>query len=381
MRIGIDATNIGGGGGITHLVGILKAFDFQYFGNKISKLVVFSSNRILDMIPDSVYIEKISFTELNGSVVNRLIFQITKYDFEIENRCDILLSLTGDYIGKFRPVVGMSRNMLLYEREIWKEIKDFKEVLRFWLIYRKQKKCFTNSTGIIFISNYARQEVTRQLELKEKEISVIHHGISPKFIQQKRKSKSIEAYSFDKPFVFLYVSPIHVYKHQWNVVAAIARIRLKGFPVKLVLAGSVSLEFAGKKLKKSIAIHDSKNEFINYLGHVEHELLRECYTQADGLIFASTCENMPNTLIESMASGRAIACSDKQPMPEFLRENGFYFNSKNVDSIEVALITLISNPEVCDAMIERNLQEVTQFSWMKTSRETFEFILKTAQSN
>lgn len=381
MRIGIDATNIGGGGGITHLVGILKAYDFHYFGNKISKIVVFSSNRILDMIPDSEYIEKLSFPELNGNIVNRFIFQITKYDFEIENRCDILLSLTGDYIGKFRPMIGMSRNMLLYEREIWKEIKDFKEVLRFWLIFRKQKKCFTNSKGIIFISNYARKEVTRQFDLKRKEISIIHHGISTKFIQQKRKPKSINAYSTENPYVFLYVSPVHVYKHQWNVVAAVASMRSKGLPVRLVLAGSVILELAGKRLKEAIVKYDPKNEFINYLGHVQHDVLNECYSQADGLIFASTCENMPNTLIESMASGRAIACSDKQPMPEFLGENGFYFNSKKIDSIEEALTKMISNPEVCDVMIERNLQEVAQFSWEKTSRETFEFILKNDQSN
>lgn len=379
MRIGIDATNVGGGGGITHLVGILSAFDYNYFENKISKIIVFSSKKVLDMIPDSEIIDKVTFLELNGSLLNRISFQFRKYDRELDQRCDILLSITGDYIGKFSPVIGMSRNMLLYEREIWKEIKDFKEILRFWLIFRKQKKCFRNANGVIFISNYAQQEVSKQISLKDKKISIIHHGISPKFIQEKRNSMPILTYSIENPFVFLYVSPIHVYKHQWNVVAAISNLRKKGIPVKLVLAGSVSLKLAGKRLEESLKRHDPSHEFVDYIGHVQHDKLHEYYKQADGIIFASTCENMPNTLIESMASGRAIACSDKQPMPEFLGDNGFYFNSKDVSSIEKALEKLISNPEICDSMIEKNLDEVKKFSWKKTSFETFEFLLNNNQ--
>ena len=53
---------------------------------------------------------------------------------------------------------------------------------------------------------------------------------------------------------------------------------------------------------------------------------------------------MPNILIESMASGLPIVCSDKQPMPEFLGKNGFYFNAKSVDSIVDAIERMLLNP-------------------------------------
>ena len=61
--------------------------------------------------------------------------------------------------------------------------------------------------------------------------------------------------------------------------------------------------------------------------------MSEKYSEHDGIIFASTCENMPNILIESMGCGKPIACSKKLPMPQFLKEGGFYFDALSLNSI------------------------------------------------
>ena len=66
----------------------------------------------------------------------RVFFQFSQFDNEIKKRCDILFSITGDYISGFDLVVGMSRNMLLYVRDIWKEIKQSKEIIGFWIILK-----------------------------------------------------------------------------------------------------------------------------------------------------------------------------------------------------------------------------------------------------
>jgi len=78
-----------------------------------------------------------------------------------------------------------------------------------------------------------------------------------------------------------------------------------------------------------------------------------------------------------MASGLPIACSDKQPMPEFLKENGFYFNSYDVQSIANALEELILSPEKQQKYAALNLKEVEKYCWKKTSKETFQFIVDT----
>lgn len=373
MRIGIDATNIGGGGGITHLKEILINLDLT-INRSIDKIIVFSSQKVLAQLPDYLIIEKLTFPLLNKGLFHRVQFQVFYFENEIRERCDILFSITGDNIGNFKPIVGMSQNMLLYEWDIWKEIKQPKEIIRFWLNYQKQKRSFNNSSGIIFISNYAKEFVSNQLNLKSKKIEVIHHGVSNRFMSEVKIQKPISDYSFSNPFKFIYVSTVHTYKNQWNVVEAIGLLRKKGYPIELNLVGGVIFEPAGKKLDNAIQKIDPNNVFIHYHGHVNYEEIDQFYKNADGIIFASTCENMPNILIESMASGIPIACSDKQPMPEFLKKNGFYFDAHQIDSIAKSLIEFLDSPLQREINAMNALKEVSKYSWEDTSKKTFEFI-------
>lgn len=377
IRIGIDATNIGGGGGITHLKEILKAYDADFFKTKISKIIVFGSLKTLDELPDLEVLKKISYKQLNGGISKRIIFQIKDFDSKIgELDIDILLSLTGDYIGKFKPLVGMSRNMLLYDRKIWKEIKNIKEISRFWLNFKKQKKCFKNSIGIIFISKFAQSIISAKLSLKNKNVSVIHHGISPLFNGNKKKQKPISEYSFENPYKLLYVSTVHVYKHQWNVVKAIGTLRTKGYPITLDLVGNTIFKPSGDLLKKTIKEVDNRNEFINSVGSIPYDEITEFYNNTDGIIFASTCENMPNILLESMASACPIACSDRNPMPEFLKDNGFYFDSYNIESIIGAIENMLLDDIKREQTIKKNLIEIENYSWVKTSKLTFNNLIE-----
>lgn len=377
MIIAIDATNIGGGGGITHLRELLHQFLVtDNFKEENIRLIVFSSDKILKLLPDSPLIEKVSHPDLNKGIFRRAIFQFFKFDGELKKRNpDILFSITGDYTGSFRPIVGMSRDMLLYDRTVWKEINQFKEVFRFWLKFRRQERSFARSQGIIFISTYAKDLETKIFDFKVQNTTVINHGISPRFKAQVKPQKAISEYSEQYPFKILYVSTVHVYKHQWNVVKAVAQLRQKGLPVALDLVGGVIFKPAGDKLEAAINEADPRREFINYAGDQPYEMIDKYYRDADAIVFASTCENMPNILIESMASGAPIACSDKQPMPEFLKDNGVYFNSYDVNSIAQALETLIMDTDLRKKIAENNLAEAEKYSWKKTFDLTFRFLL------
>ncbi|RDY59830.1 glycosyltransferase [Flagellimonas nanhaiensis] len=370
--VGIDATNIGGGGGITHLKEVLNSFDQEFFKDKIASIVVFASKNTLNRLPELEVLQKKTFKNLNGNLLKRVFFQIRHFDTHIkESGVDVLFSVTGDYIGNFAPVVAMSRNMLLYERKIWKDINSIKEIVRFWLNYKKQRRCFKNASGVIFISNHAKTVICADLNLKEKNIVTIHHGLSLKFLKEPRAQKEISEYSFEKPFRMLYVSTVHVYKHQWNVVRAINVLRHKGLPVCLDLIGGVIFEPAGKRLKSTIQQVDPEGNFIQYHGHVDYDMIQNIYSMADGIVFASTCENMPNILLESMASGLPIACSSTLPMPEFLKNNGFYFDPHNVDSTVNAIECMLVNKSQREKMIKENIEEAKKYSWNKTSKDTF----------
>jgi|688.fasta_scaffold217713_1 glycosyltransferase involved in cell wall biosynthesis len=369
----IDATNIGIGGGVTHLLELLNHFDSrQYHMN----LVVCASEAVLKKLPEVSNVKKITHSLLNKSIIHRGIYQLYFFDKEISAcKADLLFSITGDYIGNFHKVVGMSRNMLLYDELALDQISSWKEKIRFRLNFIRQKRCFNKAKAIIFISEYSKDLITKRLSLSGKRVEVIYHGLANRFKRDEKPHVNDLGIDVKNPINFIYISTVHVYKHQWNVVEAVGRVRNElGLELTLTLVGDVIYEPSGRRMFRCIEELDAEGKFVQYLGNVQYEKIHELYKTSSAIIFASSCENMPNTLIEGMASGLPILCSNFPPMPEFLKEGGFYCNPYHVDSIVEGIKELLANPEKQAKTVMLNQHEMDKYDWAITSQKTFEFL-------
>jgi len=370
--IAIDATSIVNTGGFTHLYNLIESFNRNFHPN-IKKLIVFGSKTVLDKLSDHRFLNKKSHYFLNKGKFHRIFFQLYILDTLLKkNKVDILLSTTGDYLGNFRPYVAISQNMLLYEKDFWKDIDSLKEKFRLWINFHRQKKCFKSASGLIFLSKYAKKFIIKELRLENIPNKVIHHGVSPIFFNDNFKINHI-IQNNKNTLKLIYVSTVHVYKNQWNVIDAVWKLRQNGANVSLTLIGPIIYTPSGEKLFSKIREKDPEREFVNYIPEVPYEELPAYYSKHDAIIYASSCENMPNILIESMASGLPIICSNKQPMPEFLKKGGYYFNAKSADSIEQAIEELLDDTDV-HIKIKQNLCEVNKLKWENTSKKTFSFI-------
>ena len=90
-------------------------------------------------------------------------------------------------------------------------------------------------------------------------------------------------------------------------------------------------------------IKSSIGAFTYYHGHLSHSETLDWYNQADLFAYPSSCENLPIILLEAMAVGLPIACSDRGPMPEVLKDAGVYFNPENPSSIAASLKLLLQD--------------------------------------
>jgi len=122
---------------------------------------------------------------------------------------------------------------------------------------------------------------------------------------------------------------------------------------------------------------DPKGEFVQQIGFVPHKDLPSHLANTDLFIFASSCENMPNTLVEAMAVGLPIACSNRGPMPEILGEGGVYFNPEDPQSIANAVEEIIKPPSLRRPIATRAKQRSEEFSWARCASETWSFIAET----
>jgi glycosyltransferase involved in cell wall biosynthesis len=370
--LGIDASNIRAGGGITHLVEVLnaaqpEAYDFE-------KVLVWGGTKTLDRLPEKPWLQKVSDPLLDRALPFRLYWQRFKLaQLARLAGCDLLFVPGGSYGGGFRPFVTMSQNLLPFQ---WSEADRYGfswMLLKLLGLRWSQTRTFRRADGVIFLTEYARDAVTQITKPLNGLTTIVPHGVNADFDCPPRAQRKLAEYSTQKPIRILYVSIVTVYKHQWHVAEAIAGLRKKGLPVQLDLIGS-AYPPALNRLQRSIKQLDPAGEFIHYRGSVPYSELPQEYKNSDIFVFASSCENMPNILIEAMKAGLPIACSAKGPMLEVLSEGGVYFDPEKPLEIASAIEALLEDTDLRQQKACGAYQRVQLFTWEQCAQKTLDFI-------
>ncbi|MBI2311626.1 MAG: glycosyltransferase family 4 protein [Betaproteobacteria bacterium] len=376
FRLGIDASNIRAGGGLTHLCDMLSAARPR--GSGFERVVIWGGRASLERIPEREWLEKAPVAILDRSLPGRFFWQQFVLPMRLlEHRCDALFSPGGSL--PFHtpvPAVTMSQNLLPFEAEeaarfgvpslMWLKMKLLKAV---------QSRSFRRADGLIFLTRYARARVAAALGGRLQQQAVIAHGIESRFFAEARDELPPSAFSASRPFRFLYVSIVDVYKHQWQVARAIATLRKQGMPVTVEFVGPARPK-ALERLRRVMDEEDREARFIRYAGATPFHILHQVYRRGDAFVFASSCENLPNILLEAMAAQLPIACSGKGPMPEILGEAGIYFDPENADDIASALTTLYRDPDLRRRLGSAAFAAARSYSWARCADETFSFIAR-----
>lgn len=373
MILGIDASTVGSGGFQRHLIEILRHCDPTKHNFKIIK--IWGTNDILNKIPESVFMVKLTHPLLNGNLFSRYLWQLFFRDSSFKNEnINVLLDPIGLYNGKFKPYATMSRNMLIFDKHEQSRFGWSFLRLKFIFLFYTQCKTFKNAQAIIFISEYAKKYIQQFVNYHDKKIIIIHHGISLIFQKEPRVQFSIFNYDNQNPYKFLYVSSVFSYKHHLNVIEVINKLRKKGYPIIIELVGNIGQKDVGDQLRKKILMLDPENEYIFWHKNVGLENVLKFYHTSDAFIFASSCENMPNILIEAMASGLPILCSSNNPMPEFLEDSGLYFDPENQNELENSLKKMIEEYNLRTKLSAKTFTLSKKYNWTICSDKTFNLL-------
>ena len=371
--LAIDASNISSGGGLTHLVQLLSVA--IPINSNIKRVLIWTSKGTAERLPRREWLEIHTPAWCSASLVRRLIWQQFMLPAVLKSAaCDVLFSPGGTLPARC-PIttVGMSQNMLPFEpkrsalfgRWSWMRLKMY--LLRF-----SQAQSLCHAQGVIFLTKYARDTVMEVTGECATMTTVIPHGIESRFLIQPRLQRSFRTFS-KQAFQLLYVSIKMPYKHHLEVMEAVAKLRGQGFDLVLHMIGGNASRYGEAVRSKRLEL-DPDEEFIQDLGYVDFKSLHEFYWLADSFIFASSCENLPNILIEAMAAGLPIACAQRGPMPEVLGDAGVYFDPESPASIAQAIVRLANDPELRAKLAQRAWQRSQGYSWERCARETFDFI-------
>jgi glycosyltransferase involved in cell wall biosynthesis len=375
MQLGIDASNLRSGGSITHLTELLKIAQPEEHG--ISRIFVWGGRDTLSHLPKRTWLESIHEAMLDGPLPMRVLWQQTKLSRLAKKApCDLLFVPGGTYLGDFRPFVTMSRNLLPFAFSQVRQYGASAMLFKFLLLRFSQTRTIRSADGTIFLDDYARSQVIREVEKLNGPDVIIPHGVSGRFRAAPKEQKKLSAYSRGKPFKLLYVSTVDAYKHQWYVAEAVSKLVREGVPVTLELVGhahSPSLKRLQRVVKRLNA-----EEYVHYRGPIPWADLPMIYSRSDAFIFASSCENLPNILLEAMTAGLPIACSNRAPMPRILGAGGIYFDPNDPEDIAAVLHKLIVSPGERERYSSNAYERVRQYTWERCAYETFSFLKRFA---
>ena len=371
MILLIDAISRGSGGSKRHLTELLKFFSKNPF--HFDKIIIWAPSSLLNILPNHKKILKRTHFLLNYGWIGFLLWQLFLKNKSFNGEAHCIFSPFGNYTGKNHPYVTMSRNMLMFEKKERKRNNSVLTRLKYKFLYYTNKKSFENADGMVFLSNYARNVISSKIKLKNIDDIVINHGISNSFIKKPKVQKNINSYSDLNPYKILYVSHVFPYKHHLNVIYSIINLKKEGYNISLTLVGSNQFNTIGKKIK-SILKDDEISKYINWEEDISLDEVKKFYHNSDCFIFASSCENMPNSLIEAMSSGLPIICSNLGPMKEFLKDAGEYFNPLSETDLTKKLKKVIKDKNLRKVLAKKAHIYSSNYSWEKCAKQTFDFI-------
>jgi glycosyltransferase involved in cell wall biosynthesis len=172
-----------------------------------------------------------------------------------------------------------------------------------------------------------------------------------------------------RPPYLLHVGVIEPRKNLEGLVAAYRLLlnRQKRDCPQLVLCGQV--RWGHEHLLRLVKESDLRKHVV-LSGRVSDRELAIVYKACAGYVFPSFCEGFGLPLVEAMASGVPIACSNRSSLPEVAGDAAVYFNPESVEEMAAALEQLLTESELQKNLVERGLKRAKLFSWAECARKT-----------
>jgi glycosyltransferase involved in cell wall biosynthesis len=222
-------------------------------------------------------------------------------------------------------------------------------------------------------SEFSRDAIARAYHLDPSRVAVVANAAADCYHPVRRDAalaQVLQRFGLAAPFV-LSVGDLQPRKNHTGLIEAFTGLIRSHphLPHQLVLAGKETW-FARR-------VHDAAKESglsgrIHFLGFVSDDDLLQLYNACELFCFPSYYDGFGLPVLEAMACGAPVCCSNTTAIPEVADGAALLFNPYNAEEMTRAMLDLILLPELKVRMQRLGLHRATQFSWRKTAQETLE---------
>jgi len=168
--------------------------------------------------------------------------------------------------------------------------------------------------------------------------------------------------------VLLSLSAKRPHKNLASLIGALAAIPPERRPL-LVLPGYPT--WYEQELRER-ATSAGVAEDVRFLGWVSGAEIEGLWSLAEGFVFPSLYEGFGLPVLEAMARGVPVACSNASSLPEVAGDAALTFDPHDRPAITAAIERLLSDKALVEQLRVKGRERAQMFTWERTARLTLE---------
>lgn len=224
-----------------------------------------------------------------------------------------------------------------------------KKILRTFIFFAKW---FPNA-----ITSASIEEVQWLSARVKRSVNYIPHGVD---LVPKRSISTISEYGLQQDGYILYVGRITYSKGLEYLITAYNRIKTDK---PLVIVG---YQYHADNYAKMILDLAQNNPNILFVGYQEREKLNAFYSNAYFIVQPSESESNSLVTLEALSFGNCLLASNIPGIRNIAKENAYYFETKNVESLKDKIELLVNNFSLVEEKRKNSSEFVkTNYDWNK----------------
>jgi len=232
---------------------------------------------------------------------------------------------------------------------------------------RHYERVFKRADGLIAISQSAKDDAVRLLDLDPRNISVVYPGIPDRYFDAVPGDIRTK-YGLQKPFA-LFVGTIEPRKNVDTLLDAWLQLPIS-------LRESHELVFVGPigwATNATVNRLRSGIQGVRVLGYVPEQDLPAVTSAATVFAYPSLYEGFGFPVAQAMAAGIPVITSNISSMPEVAGEGGMLVDPHSANEVSEALKFLLTSPSRRQQLGENGRKLASRFTWKNSAEQSAEF--------